>query len=73
MFDYQLMMCTFYFYKLCYQERQCNTPSRASGNCVSIRQCPTLLNLLAGSVTTSNREFLRQSQCGYENRQPLVK
>ncbi|XP_065221063.1 venom protease-like [Planococcus citri] len=51
----------------------CINPDNQPGTCIPIRSCPVLLNLL----TSRGREpqvanYLRQSQCGTQNGQPLV-
>lgn len=58
-----------------FTENSCRTPNRLNGNCISLRQCQPLYNLIANSqeVSDADREFLRQSQCGYEGRNPLVR
>lgn len=51
----------------------CATPNGANGVCIGIRRCPVLLNILQMQPPPSGAvEFLRQSQCGFEGRDPLV-
>lgn len=43
------------------------------GQCINIRQCPPLLDLLRTSYGSPEAiQFLRDSQCGFEGRDPKV-
>ncbi|XP_048504823.1 venom protease-like isoform X2 [Athalia rosae] len=49
----------------------CTTPSGEDGNCISIRQCKPLLNLLLSQGNAAGN-FLRSSVCGYDGFDPRV-
>lgn len=50
----------------------CYTPDRKAGTCIFLQQCSSLYALIQKQPLYQNeREFLRQSQCGY-NQQPMV-
>lgn len=53
----------------------CTTPNGRQGSCIDLRQCTELYNLVAYKrpLTTEDRTFLSQSQCGYYSNSPLVK
>lgn len=48
----------------------CQTPNGESAKCVSVYECPILLNALP-SASGRQRKFLKESQCGYSTA-PLV-
>ncbi|KAG8236449.1 hypothetical protein J437_LFUL016745 [Ladona fulva] len=51
----------------------CVTPNSSRGTCIEVRDCTPLLNLLqAKPLSQANLEYLRKSQCGFHDRQPLV-
>jgi Regulatory CLIP domain of proteinases/Trypsin len=52
----------------------CQTPNRQTGVCIPVRHCKLTLQLLAkiNTLTREESNYLRQSQCGYQNRSPLV-
>ncbi|XP_076164420.1 CLIP domain-containing serine protease HP8-like [Ptiloglossa arizonensis] len=51
----------------------CVTPTGANGGCIAIRQCQPLLNILQmRPLQTGAIDFLKQSQCGFQGRDPLV-
>lgn len=51
----------------------CVTPRNENSLCVELQQCQTLFNLLQKvDLTTQERMFLSQSQCGYKNSKVLV-
>ncbi|CAO1427631.1 unnamed protein product [Diamesa serratosioi] len=54
------------------QNGQCRTPYNLAGQCVAIRSCSSILNLIQGPLTSQSRYFLQLSQCGFQNNQPLV-
>jgi Regulatory CLIP domain of proteinases len=44
----------------------CNTPANESGTCISIKQCPHLLQMLkVKPLTEQQKQFLHNSQCGF--------
>jgi len=50
---------------------ECFTPNGDNGNCINIKSCPTLLNLLENQGhNTSIATFLIKSQCGDEDNFP---
>ncbi|XKL59560.1 hypothetical protein PGB90_000576 [Kerria lacca] len=54
-------------------ETTCQTPKGENGNCINIKKCQSLSNLVLisrGNPQISN--FLRQSQCGYDSSIPKV-
>lgn len=54
-------------------EDTCQTPNYDDGVCISIRNCPALLNLLRSKpIQRETSQFLRLSQCGFEGRYPKV-
>lgn len=54
-------------------EQQCSTPDRTRGTCIDLRQCSSLFALIKKpNLTAAERNFLRESQCGYNNRYPWV-
>ncbi|KAH8354544.1 hypothetical protein KR084_000909, partial [Drosophila pseudotakahashii] len=51
----------------------CTTPDVSSGTCINLKECGYLYELVQrGSVSDQNRQFLRQSQCGFRNGQVLI-
>ncbi|XP_076297027.1 venom serine protease Bi-VSP isoform X2 [Lasioglossum baleicum] len=50
---------------------QCNTPNSEPGQCLGIRSCPPLLNLLQQQGVAAG-PYLRQSLCANENGNPIV-
>lgn len=55
-----------------YAENICTTPNKQPGICIDIRECSQLFSILTRpSISIDDRNFLRQSQCGY-NKYPLV-
>ncbi|XP_054011033.1 transmembrane protease serine 9-like [Hylaeus anthracinus] len=51
----------------------CVTPNGVNGICIEIRQCQPLLNILQMQpLQPSAVDFLKQSQCGFSGRDPLV-
>lgn len=55
-------------------EAGCRTPRGESGDCINLRQCQPLLDLLheSGSQRQTHLDYLVKSQCGFEGRDPLV-
>lgn len=55
------------------EENQCEKPK----TCVPLPQCHTLFNVIVDSqnstLSEANRNLLAQSQCGWEDKTPLVK
>ncbi|XP_051173404.1 venom serine protease Bi-VSP-like [Leptopilina boulardi] len=49
----------------------CITPLQQSGECVQIRNCPSLLNILRTKGEAAG-DFLRRSVCQYEGKNPIV-
>lgn len=54
-------------------ESPCTTPDNLNGTCVKLQQCASLFSLLTPPVSEKSRQFLRQSQCGLEGWNPLVR
>lgn len=55
------------------RQSDCTTPRGAPGLCMRIRECPQLLSLLqARPLRPEAIDFLRQSQCGFDGREPRV-
>ncbi|PSN45970.1 hypothetical protein C0J52_09760 [Blattella germanica] len=51
----------------------CIDPTGQNGQCITIQQCPTLLDLLRQKpLTQKTAQFLREAQCGFEGRYPKV-
>ncbi|XP_066595020.1 ovochymase-like [Prorops nasuta] len=51
----------------------CTTPDQFPGRCISIRQCEPLLNIIRSQPLRPGAiDFLRQSQCGFQGKNPLV-
>lgn len=50
----------------------CNDPNNRNGLCQPIRSCDSILRLLTPPLSPQVREFLRRSQCKFENGQPWV-
>lgn len=48
------------------------TPDNWNGHCIVIQQCRPIYDILAGPLTTEERNFLRKSQCGHDGTNPLV-
>lgn len=51
---------------------RCVDPNNHNGLCQPIRSCGSILGLLAPPLPPQTREFLRRSQCKFENGQPWV-
>ncbi|XP_033336757.2 venom serine protease Bi-VSP isoform X1 [Megalopta genalis] len=51
--------------------QQCNTPNNEPGQCIGIRSCQPLLNLLQQQGVAAG-DYLRQSLCLNENGNPIV-
>ena len=52
---------------------RCMNPNGQTGDCVNIRQCPSLLNMLRQQLQIPGvADFLRASTCGYEGSDPMV-
>jgi len=52
---------------------RCTTPDGERGDCLNIRRCPSLLELLRTSRNKpSVQDFLRRSVCGYDDSEPRV-
>lgn len=48
------------------ESNQCSTPDRRRGNCIDLRQCATLYNLIRKpNLSILERNYLRESQCAY--------
>lgn len=55
------------------QNERCQTPNRNDGVCTNLRECQNLLTILTSPNRTPNDlEYLRQSQCGFDKKDPLV-
>ncbi|SPP88304.1 melanization protease 1 [Drosophila guanche] len=51
----------------------CTTPDESSGTCINLKECEYIYELVRrGSISTENRLFLQNSQCGYLNGQVLI-
>jgi Regulatory CLIP domain of proteinases/Trypsin len=52
----------------------CQTPTRQPGVCIPVRSCKFTIQLLSRrtQLTRQESDYLRNSQCGYRNRTPLV-
>lgn len=48
----------------------CQTPDQMNGTCVPLLECELLWNKIHS--TDADKEFLRQSDCGFVNLDPLV-
>lgn len=65
----------YFFLLLEYSESfgACKTPNGNVGQCVPLRQCPTLYSILSRiTLAPVEKLFLQQSQCGYIVNDPLV-
>lgn len=51
-------------------EEPCQTPSKAPGTCIPLKECDYLFNIIMNGqhITASDREYLRHQQCGYDGR-----
>lgn len=66
--DKFLIVCYFFVVN------QCRTPNSLNGICIPIQECPTLLNKIqAEPLSEWDRVFLKESQCGVNGKNPLVK
>lgn len=55
------------------QSNQCRTPNGNIGTCINIKRCPELLLILTEvPINPAGISYLRNSQCGFEDRDPLV-
>lgn len=50
----------------------CSDPNNRNGLCQPIRSCDSILRLLTPPLSPQVRDFLRRSQCKFENGQPWV-
>lgn len=51
----------------------CRTPDNKYGECIVIKQCDSLLQILRQRpISDKNRDFLQQSQCGFAGTDPKV-
>jgi len=51
----------------------CSAPNGANGRCIALRECDSLFQLLQKRpLLTADRQFLANSQCGYQNNSPYV-
>lgn len=50
----------------------CYDPLRRRGICIGIRSCKDIANMLRGKIETSQRIFLKESQCGWDGNYPKV-
>ncbi|XP_067622036.1 serine protease easter-like [Eurosta solidaginis] len=51
----------------------CQTPDRTTGDCRSIQSCSTLYSLaIKPNLMEDEIQFLKNSQCGWDNKKPLV-
>lgn len=56
-----------------FSEQSCSTPTSTNGECIVITKCNSLLTLLRKNRRTQQEtQFLRNSQCGTEGRNPKV-
>lgn len=55
-----------------YTEDSCLDPYQRTGQCISIKACPPLVEILKRKVTTSERNLLQRSQCGWDDNIPRV-
>lgn len=54
-------------------EKRCSNPNGEIGECIPLRNCNHLYQLLATRpLSDESRNFLSRSQCGYDNRTPYV-
>lgn len=53
---------------------ECTTPDNTVGQCIPLRDCPKLFNIVLNFKTSTpdERDFVRKSQCGANNRNPQV-
>lgn len=52
---------------------ECTTPKKLTGNCINLKDCKLLRNLLETQRTNETiANFLRKSRCGYEGKFPKV-
>lgn len=51
---------------------RCVDPNNRNGVCQPIRSCDSILRLLTPPLSPQVRDFLRRSQCKFENGQPWV-
>lgn len=55
-------------------DQQCSTPDRKVGTCISILECPPLLEVLKNTQRTAQQtQFLQQSQCDQVGNFPYVR
>lgn len=54
------------------QFTRCVDPNSHNGLCQPIRSCESILRLLTPPLSPQTRDFLRRSQCKFENGQPWV-
>jgi len=54
------------------QYGRCVDPNNRNGLCQPIRSCQSILELLTPPLSPQVRDFLRRSQCKFENHQPWV-
>jgi transmembrane serine protease 9 len=52
----------------------CRTPDGKQGQCIDLKSCPVLLSLLTMTRPLPSEviDFLRNSQCGFKGKSPLV-
>lgn len=53
-------------------ENPCKTPDNFNGTCVAVKQCRPISRVLKTDLSTEQRNFLRNSQCGREGDDILV-
>lgn len=63
-----------YIKLLLFVDKKCETPNNISGICIPLRDCDPLFQMLLKktNLTLSERNFLRQSQCGVKDKHPEV-
>lgn len=53
-------------------EDPCKTPDNFNGTCIAVKQCRPISRVLKTDLSTEQRNFLRNSQCGREGDDILV-
>lgn len=55
-------------------EETCLTPDNTNGQCIALRDCVRLFNIVLNFKvsTPAERDYVRRSQCGSNNRNPQV-
>lgn len=68
-----VLLSVFVFSKSQNPAESCTTPDGRLGECIIIRQCPSLLDLLQHRpLSSANANLLKRAQCGFEGIDPKV-